>query len=166
MVMADAVKAIQNPRDYYDKGIEQMPNPAFADDLDKNGRPDGYADCRYASAEARVQGKGRVAEFENGTTTWIYGPEPGRTQFSSTARFADCASLTLTPVLGFTEIGKDYGHRVVEDKPCGTAALRGQGQRFSFPVIVGEEVDRVRIRFDVAPPGKVHVSDTSWRLAD
>ncbi len=36
--MADAVKAVQNPRKHFDSHVEQMPNPRFLDDLDRNGR--------------------------------------------------------------------------------------------------------------------------------
>ena len=165
MVMADAVKAIQNPRDHFDKDIEQMPNPRFTCDIDQNGRPDGYTNCRYAPPEVQTPGNGRAAQFEHGTTTWIYGPEPGRTRFSFMARSADTTSRTITPVLTFIEVNDKYQYSPGEKHRCNSTPLGRKWQGLTFPVVVGRDVDRVKIEFHLEPRGEVYVSRASWRLA-
>jgi len=164
MVMADAVKAVQNPRKFFGPNVEQMSNPGFARDIDGNNRPDGYAGCRYAPAEVKSPGGGRVAEFSGGATTWIYGPETGRTQFTLTARSADGVSRTIAPVLTFAEIGSRYEYRWRAKERCGSMTVGPEWKTASLPVVVGEDVDRVKIEFEVAPAGKVYVEKVSWRV--
>jgi len=166
MVMADAVKAIRNPREHFDKHIEQMPNPTFARDIDGNGRPDGYARCRYAPPAVKAPAGGRAAEAVSGTTTWIYGPEPGRTRFAFMARSADETARTITATLTFLEVNSSYQYRWCGKQRYGSTPVGAQWQRLRSSVDVGENVDRVKIEFNVAPPGKVHVSAASWRLAE
>lgn len=165
MVMADAVKAVQNPRKYFDATVEQMPNPGFACDLDDNCRPDGYSRCAYAPPAIKPPGgAGRIAEFADGTTTWIYGPEAGETKLSLTVRSADGVRRTLTPVLAFAEINSRYEYRWREKERCGSIDAGADWQTAVLPVQVGANVDRVKIEFAVSPPGKVHVGQASWRL--
>jgi len=170
MVMADAVKAVQNPRKFFGPSVEQMPNPGFARDIDGNNRPDGYTGCRYAPSEIKSPGGGRspgavrVAEFAGGTTTWIYGPETGQTQFTITARSADGVPRTIAPVLTFAEIGSGYQYRWRAKERCGSMTVGADWKTASFPVVVGKDVDRVKIEFEVAPAGKVYVEKVSWRV--
>jgi hypothetical protein len=153
-----------------------MPNPDFARDIDDNNRPDGYTGCRYAPAEikspsgggspdgGRSPGAVRVAEFAGGTTTWIYGPETGQTQFTITARSADGVPRTIAPVLTFAEIGSSYQYRWRAKERCGSMTVGADWKTASFPVVVGKDVDRVKIEFEVAPAGKVYVEKVSWRV--
>ncbi|MEW6355504.1 MAG: polysaccharide deacetylase family protein [Planctomycetota bacterium] len=163
MVMADAVKAVQNPRDHFDKRTEQMPNPTFASDIDKNDRPDGFLQCGYAPPDVKTSSKNRAAAFENGTGTWIYGPEPGRTEFAITARLADETPRTITPIVTFIEIDEKWNYTEGEKKSLDPVPLSAQWQEKSYTFDVGEKVDRVKIDFRISPPGKVHLCRASWR---
>ena len=165
MIMADAVKAIQNPRNHLSKTIEQMPNPTFAADLDENDRPDGHLKCGYAPADVKTPTKNRAAAFENGTGTRIYGPEPGRTQFSFVARSADDTPRTITPLIRFIEIDGKWNYTEGERKQLDPVSLNTQWQEKSYTLDVGKNVDRVKIDFRISPPGKVHVCRASWRLS-
>jgi peptidoglycan/xylan/chitin deacetylase (PgdA/CDA1 family) len=164
MRMADAVKAVQDPRKHFDPQVEQMPNPRFLDDLDQNGRPDGYLGCRYAPPEVRAPDGGRVAEFADGTTTWLYGPEPGQTRFALTIRSADAVVRTLTPTLTFAEIGGNYEYRWKEKQRCGPIRAGTEWQTTEIPIEVGRDVDRVKVEFEILPPGRVYVGKLSWRI--
>ena len=166
MVMADAVKAIQNPRDHFERHVEQMPNSAFVYDIDANGRPDGYLRCRYAPVEAKGEAKSRVAEFGHGTTTWIYGPETGRTRFSLVARCAGDTPVAVTPVLTFTEIDRGFEYRRCKSHSCAPLSLGTDWQELSFPVDVGECVDRVQIEIRITPRHKILVAKASWRIVE
>lgn len=165
MRMADAVRAVQHPGEFFDRYVEQMPNPDFASDIDANGRPDGYTGCGYASAEIKSSGGGRVAQFTHGATTWVHGPEAGRTELVVTAMSSDGTARTITPVLTWTEIHGKYEHRKPSTERCGAIAAGSQWGRTVLPVTVGPDVDRVKVEFEITPPGKVYVSNLSWRLA-
>jgi hypothetical protein len=161
--MADAVKAVQNPRKHFDPHVEQMPNPLFLDDLDQNARPDGYLGCGYAPAQVRSPEGGRAAEFAGRTTTWLYGPEPGQTKFTLTVRSADAVVRTLTPKLTFAEIGGNYEYRWKKEQRCAPIRAGTEWQTAAVPIEVGRDVDRVKIEFEVSPPGTVYVGKRSWR---
>ncbi len=163
MLMADSVRAIQHPREHFDEQVEQIANPGFLHDYDGNGRPDGYEGCRYAPDEVRDTPNGRVAEFESGGATWIYGPEPGTTRFSLRARSPEGKPsgfvVTMTP----TEIDKDYHYRLGEPRQVLAADLAATWSEHEAEVTVGPEVDRIRIVVETSPPGQVQVSRLSWR---
>jgi len=161
--MADAVKAVQNPRDHFPRDVEQIPNPGFAWDLDGNGRPDGYTDVAYASAYVQSPGLERVVEFAPGATTWIYGPEPGKTRLQLRARSGDGAEHQITPVLRWAMIDRQYQYRWQEQRLDAGPAAGKDWQAAVFPVEVDASVDRVKIGFEIRPPGKVRVADLSWR---
>jgi peptidoglycan/xylan/chitin deacetylase (PgdA/CDA1 family) len=165
MRMADAVRAVQDPRKHFAPSVEQMPNSRFLDDLDRNDRPDGYLGCRYAPADVTSAEGGRVAEFADRTATWIYGPEPGQTKFALTVRSADSAVRTLTPVLTFAEIDGKYEYRWKEKRRCSPVRVNEAWQTATVPVDVGDRADRVKIEFEVMPPGKIHAAKLSWRCA-
>jgi len=164
MVMADAVRAVQNTRKYVAATVEQIPNPGFSYDLDGNGRPDGYSPCGYAPAEITSPGGGRVAEFVSGTTTWIYGPEAGETTLTLTVRSADDDRRTITPVLTRAEINSRYEYRWSEKERCSAVTAGREWQTTQLPLHIGTDVDRVKIEFDINPAGKVYVGGLSWRL--
>ncbi len=164
MVMADAVRAVQNTRKYVAATVEQIPNPGFSYDLDGNGRPDGYSTCGYAPPEITSPGGGRVAEFVSGTTTWIYGPEAGETTLTVTVRSADDVRRTITPVLTRAEINSRYEYRWSEKERCSEVTAGNEWQTAQLPIHIGTDVDRVKIEFDINPAGKVYVGDLSWRL--
>ena len=166
MVMADAVAAIQNPRKHYARRIEQMPNPRLTYDIDVNGRPDGYLRCAYATDLGKKRPKERTVEFVHGTTTWVYGPEPGKTRLSLTARCAAGEPVKVTPKLMFTEVSDQYEYSTGEIVECGRASLGSTWQKLEFPVIVGKQVDRVKIEFGVSPQCKIQVREASWRVVD
>jgi len=166
MVMADAVEAIQDPRDHFVRQVEQMPNPKFAYDIDANGRPDGYLRCRYAPAGAKGKANIRLAELGHGTTTWIYGPESGRTCFSLVARCASDTPVSITPLLTFTKIHSDLDYRRGKSKSCGPLSLGTEWQKLRFPVDVEDRVDRVQIELRVKPRHKILVSEASWRIVE
>lgn len=73
VTMADAVRAVQNPRQYFPADVEQIPNPGRVSAC--NGCTDGYSRSGYAPTEITSLRDGRLAEFTGGMTTWIYGPE-------------------------------------------------------------------------------------------
>jgi hypothetical protein len=106
----------------------------------------------------------RVAEFSGGATTWIYGPETGRSQLAITARSADGATRTITPVLTFAEIGSGYEYRWRAKERCGSMTVGPEWKTVSLPLVVGPNVDRVKIEFEVAPAGKIYVENASWRV--
>lgn len=164
MRMADAVKTVQDPRKHFYPQVEQMPNPRFLDDLDRNGRPDGYLGCGYAPAGVRAPDGGRIAEFADRTTTWLYGPEPCRTRFTLTIRSADAVVRTLTPKLTFAEIDGNYEYRWKEKQLCGPIRTGTEWQTAEIPIEVGRDADRVKIEFEISPPGKVYVGKLSWRI--
>jgi len=164
MRMADAVKAAEDPRKFFEFGIEQMPNPRFVADLERNGRPDGYLGCGYAPDEVKSPEGGRVAEFTGPTTTWLYGPEPGRTRLALTARSADGADRSIAPVLTCCEIVGKHEYRWKEKQRLGPWKIGAQWQTLDLPLEVGTDVDRVKIEFEISLSGKVHVSKLSWRL--
>ena len=163
MRMADAVRAIQHPREYFDEQVEQIANPGFLCDYDENGRPDGYEGCRYASEEIRDTADGRVAEFASDGATWIYGPEPGATRFSLRARSAEGTPCRLVVTMTSTEIDKDDHYRFGEPQQILAADLGATWSEHETEVTVGPEVDRIRITLEISPPGKVQVSRLSWR---
>lgn len=162
-LMADAVRAIQHPREYFDEQVEQIANPGFLCDYDEDGRPDGYESCRYASEDVRDTAGGRVAEFESGGATWIYGPEPGATRFSLRARSAEGKPCKLVVTMTSTEIDKDYRYRFDEPQQVLAADLGATWSEHEADVTVGPEVDRIRITVETSPPGKVQASRLSWR---
>ncbi|NLS94664.1 MAG: polysaccharide deacetylase family protein [Planctomycetaceae bacterium] len=163
MLMADAVRAIQHPRAYFDEQVEQIANPGFLCDYDENGRPDGYEGCRYASDDIRDTAGGLVAEFESGGATWIYGPEPGATRFSLRARSAEGKPCKLVVTMTSTEIDKDYRYRFGEPRQVLAADLGATWSEHEAEVTVGPEVDRIRIVVETSPLGKIQVSRLSWR---
>lgn len=165
MRMADAVKAVQNPRKHFAASVEQMPNPRFLDDLDRNDRPDGYQGCRYAPANVTSPKGGRVAEFADLTTTWLHGPEPGRTKFTLTVRSADAVVRVITPKLTFAEIDGKGEYHWKESQLLGPVSAGADWQTVTMPIEVGDRADRVKIEFAISPPGKVYVDELSWRLA-
>jgi hypothetical protein len=164
MVMADAVKAVEDPRKHFDRDVQQAPNPDFARDIDGNGLPDGYAGCGYAPAEIKAPGGARSAEFAAGTTTWVYGPETGRTDFALTARSADGVARTVTATLTTAEIDGHYQYRWGEKQRYRFGPAGTEWKTVGLPVLVAKNVDRVKIEFEVTPPGKVYVGKLSWRL--
>ncbi len=163
MLMADAVRAIQHPRDYFDEQVEQIANPGFLCDHDENGRPDGYEGCRYAPEGTGDEADGRVAEFASGTTTWIYGPEPGAARFRLRARSADGGPCKLAITMTPTEIDKSHHYRFGEPQQLLTAELGPAWSEHEATVLIGPEVDRIKIAVEISPPGKVQVSRLSWR---
>ena len=163
MRMADAVKAIQHTRDHFDRQIEQMPNPTLAVDLDGDGRPDGYASCRYAPAEIKAPVGRRAIKWSGATSTAINGPETGRTVFSFMARSADDKPRTIAPELNFVEINKNFEYKWPAKVKCKPVEIGPDWQRVSFSVEVGEEVDRVTIKMDVSPGSAIYFCNPSWR---
>jgi peptidoglycan/xylan/chitin deacetylase (PgdA/CDA1 family) len=164
MRMAEAVKAVQNPRPYFEASVQQMPNPRFLDDRDHNDRPDGYLACRYAPKDVIAPRGGRVAELTGQTTTWIYGPEPGRTKFTLTLRSADAGVRTVTPTLTFAEIDGRFQYRWKQKQPCQPIRAGADWQTSVLRVEVGKDVDRLKIEFSVSPPGKVYVEELTWQV--
>jgi hypothetical protein len=165
MLMADAVKAVQNPRKHFDRYVEQMPNPRFSRDLDRNNRPDGYFRSAYAPPEAGSNEDGRVAEFSSGTFTWIYGPESGKTRLLLTVRSADGAPRTITPLLDLAEIDAHHAYRWHKNQRYDSVTVGKEWQTAAFPLSIAASMDRIKIVFEVSPPGKVYVRKASWRLA-
>lgn len=165
MRMAEAVKAAQEPRKRFPREAEQIANPGFLWDLDGNGRPDGYTDCAYAPADVRGPGPGRVAEFAPGAATWIYGPESGKTQLTFSARSADGQARQVTPVLRWAEIDRQYQYIWHDERLASGLSAGKEWETGIFLVDIGPQVDRVKIRFEISPPGKVYVADLSWRVA-
>jgi peptidoglycan/xylan/chitin deacetylase (PgdA/CDA1 family) len=163
MKMADAVRAIQHPRDYFPADVEQIPNPGFRCDYDANGRPDGYQQCAYAPAGIEPPGGGRAAEFTATTNTWIHGPETGPTRFSFAVRSADHRPHKLTPILTLTEIDRSRQYHFC--KPQRLAAIdAGPGwTTYQASIDLGPDVDRVKLEFELSPAGKVYVGQMSWR---
>ena len=165
MVMADAVQAVQNTRKHFDATVEQIPIPASPHDLDRNHRPDGYSRCSYAPAEitlaARWPGCRVWAARRPGST----GRRPATTTLKLTVRSADDVRRTLTPVLTRAEINSRYEYRWIEKERCGSVAAGTEWQTAELPLRIGTDVDRVKIEFEINPPGKMHVRDLSWRLA-
>jgi peptidoglycan/xylan/chitin deacetylase (PgdA/CDA1 family) len=164
LLMADAVRAVQTTRKHFDATVEQIPNPGFACDLDRNGRPDGYHGCVYAPAEVTSPGSGRVAAFASGTTMWIYGPEIGETVLTLTVRSADDVPRAIAPVLIRAEINDRCEYRWREPERCGSVTAGREWQTAQFPLQIGPLVDRVKIEFEVSPPGTLYVGGLSWRL--
>lgn len=165
MVMADAVRAVQNTREFFDPTVEQMPNPDFSFDLDGNGRPDGYSRCSYASPDIASPRGGRVAEFTGGTTTWIYGPEPGDATLRLTVRCPDDVRRTITPVLTRARINGRYEYQWTEKERCGSVTAGSKWETGQLPIHIDADVDRVKIEFEVTPPGKLNLCGLSWRFA-
>jgi len=163
MVMADAVRAVQNPRQYFAGSIEQMPNPSFAADYDADGRPDGYVNCRYAPPETAA-GSGRVAEWTGQTASWIYGPEPGPTRLALTARTADGRKCTVTPILTVTSIDASYRYRTPQGQRLSPLAVGLDWQTLDTSLIVGADVDRIKLEFEIVPAGALYVRSASWCL--
>ena len=164
MVMADAVRAVQNPRKYSPVTAEQIPNPGFSCNLDRNGRPDGFTRCSYAPAEVIPPCGGRVAEFVSGTTTWIYGPEAGETKLTLTVRSGDDSRHTITPVLTRAEIKGRYEYHWSDKERCNAITAGSEWQTVELPLSIRPDVDRVKIEFDISPAGKIYVGRLSWRL--
>jgi peptidoglycan/xylan/chitin deacetylase (PgdA/CDA1 family) len=165
MVMADAVRAMQNPRDYFDASVEQMPNLTFTSDYDENGRPDGYLNGGYAPQEIAGPDGGRVAQWTGSALTWIYGPEPGLTRLALTARTADGTTRTVTPVVTITEIDKAYGYHFREPQRLAPITVGPNWHESQTSLMVAADADRVKIEFGIAPPGAIWVSRASWRIA-
>jgi peptidoglycan/xylan/chitin deacetylase (PgdA/CDA1 family) len=165
MRMADAVKAVQDPRKHFAPSVEQMPNPCFLDDLDRNDRPDGYLNCRFAPAEVTSAEGGRVVEFGDRASAWLYGPEPGPTKLTLAVRSADGVARTLTPNLTFAEIDGKHEYHWKDKQRCNPARAGAEWQTATIPIEVGDSVDRVKIEFEVLPPGKFYVARVSWRRA-
>jgi peptidoglycan/xylan/chitin deacetylase (PgdA/CDA1 family) len=163
MRMADAVKAVQNPRKYFTASVEQMPNPRFLDDLDRNDRPDGYQGCRYAPTNVTSPKGGRVAEFAALTTTWLYGPEPGRTTLTLTVRSANAVVRAITPKLTFAEIDAKGEYHWKEPQLLSPIPAGTDWQTAAVPIEVGALAERVKIEFDISPPGKIYAAKLSWR---
>ena len=164
MVMADAVKAVNNPRKFFSDRVEQMPNPGFAQDLDGNARPDGYLRCRYAPDKVKPPGGGRVVEISSGTTTWVYGPETGPTRLTLMVRSADGTQHTVTPVLTVAEIDDKHQCRWREKARLGPVPAGADWQTSDRPFAVEKDVDRVKIEFEVTPPGRVYLGEASWQV--
>ncbi len=164
--MADAVRAIRNPRQFFPRSIEQMPNPTFALDLDANGRPDGYNACRYAPAGVTAPGPGRAVTPDQGMSTWIYGPEPGRSEFSFAVRSTSPAARQVIPVLSFIEIDSHYAYRSPPPVRCVPASADADWSTHRVAVTVGPEVDRVRVDFEVDGPDQVYLASPSWRVVE
>jgi len=163
MRMADAVRAIQHSREYFDAEVDQIPNPGFLADYDNNGRPDGYQGCHYAPASLQTPSGARAALIESGASTWIYGPEPGRTRFSLAARSTDGRPCKLTPVVTMTEIDGSRQYHFGKPRRLPSLQVAGPWSEFDNVLDVGPDVDRVKIELDVSPPGKVFVAGLSWR---
>lgn len=163
MLMADAVRAIQHPRQYFPADVEQIANPGFLRDCDEDGRPDGFLGCRYAPADVRDSVEGRVAEFGDGVATWIYGPESGATRLKIRARSADGKPRKLTVSTISTEIDKAYHYRFDKPQPVLAVEVGPEWTEHEARITVGPEVDRVKITLEIAPAGKVQVSRLSWR---
>ena len=164
MRMADAVKAVQDTRKHFARDVEQIANPGFLRDLDENGRPDGYFDCVYAPSNVKAPGGGRVAEFSSDTATWIYGPEPGKAQLKLCARSADGVERQITPILRQAEIDRQHQYHWHEQRMATSLAAGKDWQKAVFPAEIGDNIDRVRIQFSISPPGKVYISEVSWRV--
>jgi peptidoglycan/xylan/chitin deacetylase (PgdA/CDA1 family) len=165
MRMADAVQAIEHTREHFDRQIEQMPNPTLTVNLNGDGRPDGYASCRYAPPEIKPPAGGRVIEWSRATSTTIYGPETGRTVFSFMARSADSQPRVIAPELGFGELNKNFEYTWPPKVKCKSVEIGPDWKRVSFPVLVGNDVDRVTIKLDLSPDGVIHLCNPSWRVA-
>jgi peptidoglycan/xylan/chitin deacetylase (PgdA/CDA1 family) len=163
MKMADAVRAIQHPREYFSADVEQIPNPGFVRDDDGNGRPDGFAGCTYAPARVVCPSGGRVAEFAKGSTTAIYGPETGHAKFSFAVRTADGQPHQVTPVITVTEIDRTRQYHFGQPQRLASADAGGEWNTYQTTVALGADADRVKIEFEVSPQGKVYVSQMSWR---
>jgi len=164
--MADAVRAIRNPRQFFPRTVEQMPNPTFAVDLDANGRPDGYSGCRYAPADVAAPGPGRAVCGGQGMSTWIYGPETGRSELCFAVRSAGPAVRQVTPVLTFIEVDSRYEYHWPSPLRCAPAAAGAAWTTYRAIVTVGPDVDRIRIDFEVDDPEQVYLADPSWRVLD
>ena len=154
---------MQNPRQYFAGSIEQMPNPSFAADYDADGRPDGYVNCRYAPPETAA-GSGRVAEWTGQTASWIYGPEPGPTRLALTARTADGRKCTVTPILTVTSIDASYRYRTPQGQRLSPLAVGLDWQTLDTSLIVGADVDRIKLEFEIVPAGALYVRSASWCL--
>ncbi len=163
MLMADAVRAIQHPREYFDEQVEQMANPGFRCDYDQNRRPDGYEGCRYAPEDVRDTTDGRVAQFDNDGATWIYGPEAGATRLSLRARSADEKPRRLVVTITATEIDKNRHYQIGQPRQLLTADLGSTWSEHEAALTVGPDVDRIQIAMEISPPGKIEVSRLSWR---
>jgi peptidoglycan/xylan/chitin deacetylase (PgdA/CDA1 family) len=163
MLMADAVRAIRNPRQYFDDYVEQIANPGFLCDYDENARPDGYQGCRYAALDARASGADRVVEFESGAATWVYGPETGPTRLAMRARSADGHPRKLTVTTTCTEIDKGYHYRFGKPQPVLVAEVGSRWDEHEATIAVGPEADRIKIGIEISPPGNVQARRLSWR---
>jgi peptidoglycan/xylan/chitin deacetylase (PgdA/CDA1 family) len=163
MKMADAVRAIQHPREYFPADVEQIPNPGFVRDDDGNGRPDGFAGCTYTPAGVACPGGGRVVEFSKGSATAIYGPETGHVKFSFAACTADGQPHQVTPVITVTEIDRAHQYHFGQPQRLASADAGGEWNTYQTTVALGADADRVKIEFEVSPQGKVYVSQMSWR---
>ncbi len=163
MLMADAVRAIQDTRRYYGEQVEQIANPGFQCDYDENGRPDGYQGCRYAANQVRDAVEGRVAEFDSGAVTWIYGPETGLARLTVRARSMDEKPCKLAVSMTCAEIDGSYRYRLGEPQRLLAADLGPTWSEHETTLAVGPEVDRIKITVELSPPGKAQVSRLSWR---
>jgi len=142
-----------------------MPNSTFASDYDENGRPDGYLNGGYAPQEIAGPDGGRVAQWTDSTLTWIYGLEPGLTRLALTARTADGTTRTVTPVVTITEIDKAYGYHFREPQRLTPITVGPNWHESQTSLTVAADADRVKIEFEMAPPGVIWVSRASWRIA-
>ncbi len=163
MVMADAVRAVRNPRRHFAATVEQMPNPAFDRDLDENDRPDGYSECCYAPLNVTSPTGGRAVECTGRTATRIYGPEPGRARFRLTVRSADDTPRTVAPAVTRVEVSDKYEYRVCPKESCKPMPIGPDWTEHTFSVEIGKRVDSVTITFTVTPPGPFYLGAASWR---
>jgi hypothetical protein len=159
------VRAIKQPRNYFGADVEQIPNPGFVCDYDGNGRPDGYQRCRYAPAELQAPHGGRAAEMDSGATTSIYGPEPGRMRFSFALRSADDRPCKVTPVATMTEIDASGQYHFGKPQRLPSVEAAGRWSQYETLVQVGPDVDRLKIEWEISPPGKILAAAVSWRAA-
>ncbi|MBI3946078.1 MAG: polysaccharide deacetylase family protein [Armatimonadetes bacterium] len=158
-----AIDAFRNPRKFYPEDIEQIPCADFQYDLDGNGRPDGWEGCAFAPEEVKGLGKSRVAQFRDGTTAYIYGPERGETRISFQLRSPDGqpvkGRLQVTGVDVLDQHARSPRHTLAE---VGFEA-GGEWREVSATFPVAERNEHCAIRFSVDGDRPVRVTSPSWR---
>lgn len=163
MTMAQAWHAVRNRRSSFSRSAEQFPNTGFRD-LDGNGRPDGYFGCGYAPSGATFAGR-RAVLLHSGFHTWVYGPEPGATEFTFTMRSAGPGPVGIVPRLTFVTLdgGFQYAERPL---PLPRALIGREWTTVSCRIDVPGNVDRVRVAFDIGQETGVLLGQAGWRTME
>lgn len=161
--IGEAFDAFVNPRWHYPEDIEQIPCCRFQYDLDNNGRPDGWQKCSFAPSEIKSPGEGRVAEFQHGANTLLFGPEPGSTKVSFVVKSA--GGMPQSVKLGITgvEIMKRFERSKAMKLVEAEVQAGNEWQQLGATFDVSPRTESCGIQFSIGEGGRVYVACPSWR---